>query len=84
VNDDLTKCALQLEQLTTGLDPAARRQFFATLPSIADNVLKTAAQIIGPDPIIKSESSGGSKKENQSSMACPHCGNMLSVRLASK
>lgn len=80
MTDDLKQCATQLEQVTRGLDPETRREVLAALPAIADKIAQTA-QIIGPDPVRPKSKSGDS---NQSSVACPHCGNMVSVRLTAK
>lgn len=78
--DDMTKLVRELEKMTHGLDPAMRRRFFSTLPSIADSIFKTA-QIIGPDPIESQSSSGTSSR---STAVCPHCGTALSISVAGK
>jgi hypothetical protein len=80
MTDDLKQCASQLEQLTRGLDPTTRRKLLAALPAIADKIAQTA-QVIGPDPVRPKSKSDDS---NRSTVACPHCGNMVSVTLATK
>jgi hypothetical protein len=77
-DQDLEECATHLERVTSRLHPARRREVLAALPAIADKMAR-AAQIIGPDPVEPKAKSGDSE---ESTLACPHCGKSVLVRLA--
>ena len=79
-DQDLKECAAQLERVTRRLHPATRREVLAALPGIADKMAQ-AAQIIGPDPV---EPKGKRGDSDEPTLACPHCGRRVSVRLATE